>query len=239
MSVVQEFLNTIAFDEDFLEFYEKNVRFFKGHSCNQIHELFTLKSIEPYLYAARPWEVNNSWHESGMLVTKFPEPAYTPNVTSVEEVLSLFSQGYTLIFRRVQERIHRLKHLCSELKKHTQIEMELNIYCTPPNSQGFKLHFDMHDVFILQTYGCKDWKVNDTHDSYLPLVEDKYQSEVLFENAPESLQKDYHLKKNDILYIPRGHTHQAIAQKEASIHITFGCFPNTWYGFLEKSKDLA
>ena len=41
------------------------------------------------------------------------------------------------------------------------IQWTLNVYLTPPSSQGFTAHYDAHDVFILQIAGSKHWRLYD------------------------------------------------------------------------------
>ena len=42
--------------------------------------------------------------------------------------------------------------------------VQVNAYITPPGSQGFDLHQDDHDVFVLQSHGSKRWVVHERHD---------------------------------------------------------------------------
>ena len=44
----------------------------------------------------------------------------------------------------------------------------MNVYVTPANSVGFVSHFDSHDVFVLQLYGSKNWRVYDHPPVILP-----------------------------------------------------------------------
>ena len=44
--------------------------------------------------------------------------------------------------------------------------MQINAYITPPQSQGFAPHHDVHDVFVLQVSGRKHWTI------HAPVVDD-------------------------------------------------------------------
>ena len=35
----------------------------------------------------------------------------------------------------------------------------MNAYLSPPSARGLELHFDFHDVFVLQLDGAKRWRV--------------------------------------------------------------------------------
>ena len=38
--------------------------------------------------------------------------------------------------------------------------MQANAYITPPQNQGFSHHYDVHDVFVLQLAGEKEWTIH-------------------------------------------------------------------------------
>ena len=38
--------------------------------------------------------------------------------------------------------------------------MQANAYVTPPQNQGFSAHYDVHDVFVLQIDGEKQWRIH-------------------------------------------------------------------------------
>ncbi|ETI43131.1 hypothetical protein F443_11842 [Phytophthora nicotianae P1569] len=94
-----------------------------------------------------------------------------------------------------------------------------NTYLTPKNTQGFAPHFDDIEAFLLQTEGCKHWKV------YKPLNESDMLARYPSGNyKPEDLVKptlEVDLEQGDLLYFPRGFIHQARAHKEKhSLHLT-------------------
>ena len=37
--------------------------------------------------------------------------------------------------------------------------MQVNAYLTPPAERGLDIHFDFHDVFVVQLAGAKRWHV--------------------------------------------------------------------------------
>src|SRR3989442_9324902 len=49
--------------------------------------------------------------------------------------------------------------LCRNLEQEFSFPVRANLYCTPPNSKGFQLHFDTHEIFVLQLSGAKRWRV--------------------------------------------------------------------------------
>jgi mannose-6-phosphate isomerase-like protein (cupin superfamily) len=102
-----------------------------------------------------------------------------------------------------------------------QLELELghpcqaNAYLTPPGAQGFAVHSDTHDVFVLQTAGTKQWE--------LPPSPGKQGDE-------EPL-----LEPGHVMYLPTGTPHAARAQETVSLHITIGINQLTWRGLVERA----
>ncbi|KAF1776082.1 Peptide methionine sulfoxide reductase [Phytophthora cactorum] len=112
---------------------------------------------------------------------------------------------------------------CLEAACHTRGRMGLHGWCQylldPKNTQGFAPHFDDIEAFLLQTEGCKHWKV------YQPLNESDMLARYPSGNyKPEELGKpvlEVDLEQGDLLYFPRGFIHQARAHKEKhSLHLT-------------------
>jgi ribosomal protein L16 Arg81 hydroxylase len=138
-------------------------------------------------------------------------------------------QGATLIINGVHQRVPSVAKLAAQLRDDIGSETHINLYCSPADQQGFDCHYDTHDVFILQIDGQKKWFV--------------YGETVLYPtpNMPSCKQQqpteppylECVLKAGDLLYIPRGHWHYAIANEQPSLHLTVGIEPQTgldWLG---------
>ncbi|MBD2773532.1 cupin domain-containing protein [Iningainema tapete] len=138
-------------------------------------------------------------------------------------------EGATLILNGVHKLIPELATFASEIKYDLGCGVQVNAYCSWPHKQGFSSHYDTHEVFILQIDGTKKWYVFPDTFKY-PLVEQKSSSLPPPEGEPYLTCT---LNKGDVLYIPRGHWHYAIAQNEPSLHLTLGVHCRTGIDFLE------
>ena len=96
--------------------------------------------------------------------------------------------------------------------------MQANSYYTPRRSQGFAVHHDTHDVFVLQVAGEKHWRVYDPLLE-LPLKHQRW-STSLGEPGPAVLELT--LRAGDTLYLPRGWLHDALTSETDSLHVTVG-----------------
>lgn len=142
-----------------------------------------------------------------------------------------FLEGSTIALSGLHKSISKLANLVRSLETETGHPCQTNIYLTPPNSQGFKIHYDSHDVIILQIGGKKNWKIFDKpilkwphHDQ--PFQVDKHQ--------PGELLQDFNLKGGDTLYIPRGVWHSAEATEDYSLHVTIGLMGVTWGDLIQR-----
>src|SRR6185295_12103641 len=93
-----------------------------------------------------------------------------------------------------------------------------------PGAQGFSAHYDTHDVFILQAAGSKHWRLYGS-SVQLPLASTPYPYPGPDAGKPSA---DFVLRAGDVLYIPRGHVHDALTSDSISLHVTLGINVYTW-----------
>ncbi|MEX0270971.1 cupin domain-containing protein [Leptolyngbyaceae cyanobacterium UHCC 1019] len=135
-------------------------------------------------------------------------------------------EGATLIINEIDEVVPAVSAMTTALRIETGHQAQVNLYCSPAQQQGFDNHYDTHDVLILQIDGEKDWFVfRDTVPAPLTFTPDQLPPE-----APPYLECT--LKPGDVLYIPRGHWHYAIAGDRPSLHLTLGIHCQTGIDWL-------
>lgn len=143
------------------------------------------------------------------------------NIQVCPELLrKLFLNGCTIVAQYLKLRYDSLWEFCSSIENDLGGEVCANGYLTPPNSKGFRLHYDSHNVFILQLVGEKKWMVYDEMAKW-PLS-NAHQPE---NNSPK-LKYHFSLKPGDFLYIPRGMGHEASTNDLTSFHLTISLFPS-------------
>src|SRR5262249_23030854 len=130
----------------------------------------------------------------------------------------LFNSGATIALGQMHERLPELATLCRAMEQRFSSHFQTNLYLSPRNAQGFKTHFDSHDVFALQVAGSKQWTLNDTLIE-LPLHGQKFEPE---KHMAGAATREITLRAGDVLYCPRGLFHSARATDEVSLHITLG-----------------
>lgn len=143
-------------------------------------------------------------------------------------VAHLFSQGATVIFGGLHDRHEPMRQLCEAIARQISARTQTNIYLTPPDSQGFRPHWDTHDVFVLQVEGSKRWRMY-SGGPQLPLKDHKFDPAV---HEHGEIEGEFTLEAGDALYVPRGLMHAAATTDEISAHVTLGVMSYTWADLL-------
>ena len=146
----------------------------------------------------------------------------------VARLYQLFAEGSTVTLAYMDNVIPSLTKLCRGLESVFCHPFQANVYLTPPGCQGARVHYDTHDVFVLQIAGSKRW-ITYGAPVELPLRNQHFDPAVHGIGEPE-LQ--FELTAGDAVYIPRGHLHAARATNTVSLHVTLGILAYTWTDFL-------
>jgi hypothetical protein len=135
-------------------------------------------------------------------------------------------EGATLVLDNVDELHRPIRRLAESLERVFRVRVQVNSYAGWRRSNGFDLHWDDHDVFILQVAGRKHWKVYGMTRPF-PLARD-----VKPADAPRDSRWEGLLEDGDLLYIPRGWWHVATPLNEPTLHLTVGISNPTGADFL-------
>jgi hypothetical protein len=130
--------------------------------------------------------------------------------------------GATLVLDAVEELHAPLTEIAESLELIFRERVQINLYAGWRTSRGFDLHWDDHDVFILQVAGRKRWRVyGETRPA--PIAND---IEPATKPTADALWEDT-LEDGDLLYIPRGWWHVAFPLDEPTLHLTVGVHKRT------------
>jgi ribosomal protein L16 Arg81 hydroxylase len=165
-----------------------------------------------------------------------------------------FSKGATIRVKAIQRFCEPLGNLCRNVEEQFGFPVRANLYCTPGNSRGFNLHFDTHEVLVLQLFGKKRWQIFEPTET-LPL---EFVPPLPFETGSEASKRtlgrggsantndelgnpviEELLEPGDCLYLPRGFLHRAEAQDDPSVHLTIGIHVLTWLDLLSVALGQA
>jgi hypothetical protein len=157
------------------------------------------------------------------------------NLAEPERVLAAYREGATVILQALQRTWQPLARFCRNLEMYFNHPVQANAYLTPDSSQGFKPHYDTHDVLVLQIAGCKHWRI---YDSPVPVPDRKlpYSAAGV---QPGALLHEFVIRPGDLIYMPRGFIHEALTTESESLHITVGIVPYTWMDVFAEAVQLC
>lgn len=135
----------------------------------------------------------------------------------------LFADGSTIVLQALHRTHAPVIDFAQALGADLGHPVQVNAYLTPPQSQGFSSHYDVHDVFVLQISGAKRWRIHaPVHPAPLrdqPWTDHRAAVEAAARQEPLI---DAVLQPGDALYLPRGYLHSAVALGETTAHLTVG-----------------
>jgi bifunctional lysine-specific demethylase and histidyl-hydroxylase NO66 len=131
-----------------------------------------------------------------------------------------YEQGATIVLESLHRNWEPLTDFCRDLEQALGHRLQVNAYITPPGAQGFAVHRDDHDVFVLQVSGSKHWIVYDRD----------HQDRVLI---------DREIGRGSSLYIPKGFPHAARTGGSASAHLTVGILTHDGADIVRELAKLA
>ncbi|GAA1881132.1 hypothetical protein GCM10009836_73000 [Pseudonocardia ailaonensis] len=152
-----------------------------------------------------------------------------------ERVAALFSEGATLVLQGLHRTWSTVMDFCTELAGELAHPVQANAYVTPPQSQGFAAHYDVHDVFVMQVAGRKHWRIH-TPVHTDPLRNQPWEMHrdcVTARARDDEPAIDTVLEPGDVLYLPRGWLHAATALGGVSAHLTIGVHVITRFALVE------
>ncbi|MGC5342885.1 JmjC domain-containing protein [Streptomyces sp. DT171] len=154
----------------------------------------------------------------------------------------LLGEGATVILDQANVFDPTMEVACRALQWWSHERVQVNAYLTTNEASGFPLHWDDHDVVIVQLAGEKGWEVRGTSRA-VPLYRDADPNDT----PSEEIIWSGVMKTGDVMHIPRGHWHQATRNGHGSgksLHVTFGITKRTgaswlaWLGDRCREKEI-
>jgi len=136
------------------------------------------------------------------------------------DVRAQIDQGHTLVIRNAEKHDPELARLAGGFRADFAAEVNVHVYCTPPQRSGFGWHYDPEDVFILQTHGAKEYQLRKNTVNPWPLLA-QMPKDLRYEHEVMPLWTCL-LRPGDWLYIPTGWWHSARGLEGDSISLAVG-----------------
>ena len=141
-------------------------------------------------------------------------------------VKSRLSRGASLVLNSIDTLTPGIRAVADALERALLGYAQLNLYCSFAGRKTFDSHFDTHEVFALHAEGEKVWNVYEgrldnpiRHPTFLDLTPERHR------RNRGGLMTEVRMTPGDLLYLPRGQYHDALASSGAALHLTFGVIP--------------
>ena len=196
---------------------------------------------QPLLIQGRPEKFAGlfTWDDLNRLLnaSSWPHPdvqisPYYLQPDSAASVIEQCRAGASLIFNQIHQFDPKIGALTRALEAETGEPANAVLFMSQPAQAAAPIHYDRHDVFVLQVHGKKAWSVYErTIDKPINGMDEEPG------DPPKQPMLKCKLAPGDVLYLPRGHWHQALAQQGLSMHLTFGLKARTGIDFLTWLMD--
>ncbi|SDL00151.1 Cupin superfamily protein [Lentzea albidocapillata subsp. violacea] len=155
-------------------------------------------------------------------------------MANMDTLSRLMRTGCTLVVDAMDTFDPTMEAACRALQWWSHELVQVNTYLTTADAAGFGLHWDDHDVIVVQLAGEKSWEVRGASRE-APMYRDAAQNS----NPSEEVVWSGTMRPGDVMHIPRGYWHTATRNdrddKGFSLHVTFGFVKRTgvdWMAWL-------
>ncbi len=142
------------------------------------------------------------------------------------KVRALLNRGASLVLNDIDMAapgLAAVAGLAQTLEDALESKVQANLYSSPRERQAFASHYDTHDVFAVHVHGEKLWRIYEGRiNNPIEHPTFKSQTRAFHEQAKGRIALEVLMKPGDLLYLPRGQYHDAVALSERTIHIAFG-----------------
>ena len=217
------------FDDNFYSNHFGKKYLHKKKLIKNINDIVSLEILDDMLSKTNIWNKHNflmmldqkqiSYNDYSSLSIDVSGNTNRPNVNKVQK---LVSKGASIILNDIEKYNSNLLKIADELQTLTNGRCQGNLYFSMASHKAFGPHFDLHDVFAIHFEGEKIWNIYENiedapinHSAFVISAEERVK-------RAGKLIDQVTLKPGDLLYIPRGQYHDALASENGAIHVAFG-----------------
>ena len=215
----------------FSDYHDKQFLHIRAETPDKLDDVMTWETLSAILNMTAIWSPHSLklfLDTKQILSDQYCRPAVDRNgmqslQPDADKVKSWLRRGASLVANDIDTLTPGLISAANALEERLGGKVQSNLYCSWNQHQAFATHFDTHEVFALHVAGEKTWRV------YEGRLDNPIASETF-----QNLDDDFHaahrgavaaeitLRPGDILYIPRGQYHDALASSDGCIHLSFG-----------------
>lgn len=214
MSVLQQLLGEMSVGV-FIRHYYRHQPFALPDSANLYKDLISWGLLE---------EIFSNQHKDCWLPKRglLPQDGHLASgLLNISRARQGFSNGHTVLVRHAEKAQKQLKAIADDFYGLLQKPIDIQVYCTPKDEEGFDWHYDVEDVFVIQSAGEKEFRLVSNTIIPRPLPMMTPELRMRFYEELRTTEIRCWLKAGDWLYIPAGYWHKARAVTD-SFHMSIG-----------------
>ena len=217
-------------DQFFAEYHDRQPLHLRG-AASKFAQVLSWRQINRLL------DMSHIWTEHSLKIvldgTVIPSGQYCTKATTREaqqglqpetaKVLEWIKRGASVVMNDVDSLTPGLSAVSNAFEDAGFGKAQANVYISWQSHKAFPAHYDTHDVWAVQVEGEKTWNIWDGRADY-PIAHPIFRSQTQdhHERAKGKLRAKVLLKAGDLLYLPRGWYHDALAEAPASVHVAYG-----------------
>ncbi|HZU51932.1 MAG TPA: cupin domain-containing protein [Sphingomicrobium sp.] len=156
------------------------------------------------------------------------------NFVDSRKLHDLVKQNASIAINSIQFLSPPIRRLANQVEIALGQEVWVNCYMTFGGGGAFAMHFDPHDVIVLQLQGSKHWFLYE--DPEPAPLENAPQPKP---PAPREVAFETNLQAGDVLFVPRGTYHRAAVTDSDSLHLTIGIHTFKGVKFIDFVRSAA
>jgi lysine-specific demethylase/histidyl-hydroxylase NO66 len=228
-AALQRCVEPVAAEEFFARYWERRPLAVPRRERGRFDDLFSEADVERLIsgglrFPAFRLVKEGSQLDVGSYTRDIPWRPPITGSADMERVAAEWEAGATIVLQALHLNWRPVAVFCRHLERALGHPVQTNAYYTPRGSQGFAVHHDTHDVFVLQIAGEKRWLIYEPLVD-LPLEHQRWSKDL---GEPGEAVEDLTLVEGDTLYLPRGWLHEAATSDADSLHLTVGIKTYTW-----------
>ena len=233
-----EFLAPLSPDHFFDAYFDQRPLHLTGNT-ERFGKLLSMKKIDDALAMTQIWsDVDLQLLMSGKRIPseQYCHPLRKRNGEFIlrpdaDRIRYWVSRGASVVLNGVDTYTDGLREIRTMFKDAGFSEVWANIYVSQKDSMALDVHHDTHDVWVLQASGLKTWNIWEEReewpiDHHPKSGRSRHSPSVAAPKEKDSrhgkLLSRVTMRQGDVLYLPHGWYHSALAEIQASVHVTFG-----------------
>lgn len=227
---LQDLLAPITPERFFAEFHDRQPLHIEGHPAR-------FAAVLDWAGIDRLLDMSHIWTQTSFKMVldsvTVPPEQYSAKATSRDgapvlqpvaaKVQDWVRRGASVVMNDVDSLTPGLAAVSAALEDAGLGKAQANVYISFQSHKAFHSHYDTHDVWAVQVEGEKTWNIWEGRAEYpIPHPVFRGQKQDHHDRARGALLRQVTLKKGDILYLPRGWYHDALAEAPNSVHIAYG-----------------